>query len=178
MGKRRRLLPVLGMVVGLMAALTPAAAADPSAALVYTRIAAYNTHNPVKCLTVVADDPTERAVQFNCDPGYEDQFWALVPTGPGSEWFWIQNAHSGKCLVVQGAANNTQAFQYTCSDQFHDQFFRVYSGHLGGYFMLQRYSPDGNGKCLVVRGNDAGAPVVQFTCTPDYADQWWYVYLN
>lgn len=180
MGKRRRLrflLPVLGMVVGLMAALTPAATADPSAAIVYTRIAADNTHDPLKCLTVVAADTSERAIQFQCDPRFDDQFWALIPTGPGSEWHWLQNLHSQKCLVVQGTANNTQAFQYTCSDQFHDQFFRVYSTRAGGDFMLQRYNPpaDGAGKCLATRDNFNGSPVIQFTCNTGYADQWWHL---
>jgi hypothetical protein len=106
-----------------MAALTPAAAADPIAAAFYTRIAAYNTYDPLKCLTVPAADANGRAIQFSCEPGFADQFWALIPTGPGSQWYWLHNLHSDKCLVVQGAANNTQAFQYTCNTGYLDQWW-------------------------------------------------------
>jgi hypothetical protein len=175
MGTRRRfgfLLALLGLVAGLMTVVVPSASAAPPG---YYQLAADNT-NPFKCLTVRTTDNGARAVQYNCNPGYNDQNWQFRATGAESEWFWIYKYNSGspgKCLVVQGSANGAPAQQQTCSDRYYDQFWRYYRID-GNRFMLQRYSPDGNGKCLIVRGNDNESPVVQTTCAPQYADQWWH----
>jgi endoglucanase len=137
---------------------------------------------PWTCMEVTGGSTVNSAVaqMYTChdDPNvYMHQKWYMEEV-PGTSYWRIKNAKSGKCLNVQGAStvNSAKIIQYTCggSTTYNDQWYLSLWDCCDWYHIINRKS----GKCLNVQGAnpESGADLIQYTCTgAAYNDQWsWY----
>ncbi|KUL53440.1 hypothetical protein ADL22_03780 [Streptomyces sp. NRRL F-4489] len=180
--RRRSVLPRLAGAAALsltaMAALTPAAAADPVPVAPYRGLAIQprTAANGPDLVLDVEGSTTENGARIRLQryTGADDQLWLAVPVG--GELFEIRNVHSHACLDVRNNSNADEAelIQYGCHSGA-NQRWKAVAVQGGGFRIIAA----GSGKCMDGYNTASdepveGAKVVQTTCaSPVPNDQRW-----